>query len=204
MWARGALSLFGSGVGGALRRSPFIWNVQQLRASHWQSSLLGLRTALPMRAEPPKKKKRVDPKKDQALKERLKKKIRKLEKAAQELIPIEDFIIPFRFMDEKRARDMMPLSPEESERRALLLKKWAAYKHRQDRAEMDTMKSLVAAQEQALRELRLESEELYQAAIRRDVHLFPFDRQEPLHTPPQPKYEAPEGKSNDLTRIYTY
>ncbi|XP_007422495.1 39S ribosomal protein L40, mitochondrial [Python bivittatus] len=202
MWARAALGLFGSGAGGVLFRSQLIWNVQ-LRASHWQSSLLGLRTALPMRAEPAKKK-RVDPKKDQALKERLKKKIRRLEKAAQELIPIEDFIVPFRFMDEKRVRELTPLSPEESERRAQLLKKWSVYKYQQDKAEMDTMKTLVAAQEQALKELRLESEELYQAAIQRDVHLFPFDRQEPLHNPPQAKYEAPEGKCNDLTRIYTY
>ncbi|KAL7986832.1 hypothetical protein Chor_013115 [Crotalus horridus] len=161
MWARAALNLLGSGTGGVL-----------------------------FRAEPPRKKKKTDPKKDQALRERLKKKIKKLERAPQELVPIEDFIIPFRFMDEKR--------------RAKIFKRWAAYKHRENKAEMDTIKTLVAAQEQALRELRLESEELYQAAILRDNLLFPFDRPEPLHTPPQAKYEAPEGKCNDLTRIYTY
>ncbi|XP_013925811.1 PREDICTED: 39S ribosomal protein L40, mitochondrial [Thamnophis sirtalis] len=137
-------------------------------------------------------------------KQRLKKKIRKLERAAQELVPIEDFIIPFKFMDEKRVREAAPLSLDEREKRAKLLKQWAAYKQRQDKAEMDTMKTLIAAQEQALRELRLESEELYQAAILRDDCLFPFDRPEPLHTPPQATYEAPEGKCNDLTRTYTY
>ncbi|XP_026579750.1 39S ribosomal protein L40, mitochondrial-like [Pseudonaja textilis] len=101
MWAPGAFNLLGSRTAGVLFRSQLIWN-GQLRANHWQSSLLELRTALPMRAEPPRKKKRVDPKKDYAQRERLKKKIRKLERAAQELVPIEDFIIPFRFMDEKR------------------------------------------------------------------------------------------------------
>uniref|UniRef100_J3SCQ9 Large ribosomal subunit protein mL40 n=1 Tax=Crotalus adamanteus TaxID=8729 RepID=J3SCQ9_CROAD len=203
MWARASLNLLGSGTGGVLFRSQLIWN-GQLRANHWQSSLLELRTALPMRAEPPRKKKKTDPKKDQALRERLKKKIKKLERAPQELVPIEDFIIPFRFMDEKRVRELPPLPLEESERRAKIFKRWAAYKHRENKAEMDTIKTLVAAQEQALRELRLESEELYQAAILRDNLLFPFHRSEPLHTPPQAKYEAPEGKCNDLTRIYTY
>ncbi|XP_070618958.1 large ribosomal subunit protein mL40 [Erythrolamprus reginae] len=202
MWARGALNLLGNRTGGVLLRSQLIWN-GQLRANHWQSSLLELRTALPMRSEPPRKKKKLDPKMDFAQRERLKKKIRKLERAAQELVPIEDFIVPFRFMDEKKIRELAPSSPEESERRAKLLKKWAAYKQRQDAAEMDAIKTLMAAQEQALRELRLESEELYQAAILRDDCLFPFDRQEPLHTPPQAAYEAPEGKCNDLTRTYT-
>jgi large subunit ribosomal protein L40 len=55
-----------------------------------------------IRGEPLRKKKKVDPKKDQAAKERLKKKIRKLEKGGQELIPIEDFITPVRFLDKSR------------------------------------------------------------------------------------------------------
>ena len=46
--------------------------------------------------------KKVDPRKDQAAKDRLKKRIRKLEKASQELIPIEDFITPVRFLDKSR------------------------------------------------------------------------------------------------------
>ncbi|XP_048370786.1 39S ribosomal protein L40, mitochondrial isoform X2 [Sphaerodactylus townsendi] len=154
------------------------------------------------RAEP-RKKKKVDPRREQAAKERLKKKLKKLERAPQELIPIEDFITPYRYMDETRVRVTAPLSFEESERRAILIKKWAQYKHQQHRAEMETIRSLMEAQEQALKELRLESEELYQAAICRDNNLFPFERQEPLHTPPLPNYEAPEGKCNDITRVYT-
>lgn len=58
--------------------------------------------ALSIRAEPPRKKKRVDPRKDQAVKDRLKKRIRRLEKASQELIPIEDFITPVKFLDKGR------------------------------------------------------------------------------------------------------
>lgn len=83
------------------------------------------------------------------------------------------------------------------------MKKWAAYKQQQRKAEMETIQSLMKAQEQALNELRLESEELYQGAIQRDDDLFPFERQEPTYTPPLPGYEAPDGKCNDITKVYT-
>lgn len=50
----------------------------------------------------PKKKKKVDVKREQAQKDRMKKKIKKLEKAAPELIPIEDFETPLKFSDNSR------------------------------------------------------------------------------------------------------
>ncbi|XP_060106260.1 large ribosomal subunit protein mL40 [Heteronotia binoei] len=199
--ASSVLSLLCCRARGLLCSSQLTSYVQG-RENHWQSSLLTLRAALPMRAEP-RKKKKVDPRREQAIKDRMKRRLKRLEKAPQELIPIEDFITPFRLMDAKRVRAALPLSFEETERRALLMKKWAAYKQQQRMAELETIKSLLKAQEQALNELRLESEELYQAAIRRDDNLFPFERQEPMYTPPLPDYEAPEGKCNDVTRVYT-
>lgn len=56
----------------------------------------------PCRAQPQKKKKKVDVKREQAQKDRMKKKIKKLEKAAPELIPIEDFITPIKYSDSNR------------------------------------------------------------------------------------------------------
>lgn len=53
------------------------------------------------RAEP-KKKKKVDPRREIMMKERLKKKLKRLEKVAPELIPIEDFITPAKCFDETR------------------------------------------------------------------------------------------------------
>lgn len=50
----------------------------------------------------PKKKKKVDVRREQAQKDRMKKKIKKLEKAAPELIPIEDFETPLKFSDNSR------------------------------------------------------------------------------------------------------
>ncbi len=54
-----------------------------------------------VRAEP-KKKKKVDPRRDQIMRERLKKKLKKLEKVPPELIPIEDLITPAKCLDETR------------------------------------------------------------------------------------------------------
>lgn len=45
----------------------------------------------------------MDVKKEQAQKDRMKKKLKKLEKAAPELIPIEDFITPLKFSDSNRS-----------------------------------------------------------------------------------------------------
>lgn len=102
-----------------------------------------------------------------------------------------------------RVRSLPPLSFEESERRVLLLKKWCLFKQKQDKAEKEAIQTLVEAQQEALKELRLESEELYQAAIRRDEGLFPFERDGPNYTPPLPGYDPPEGKCVDITKVYT-
>ncbi|XP_065708007.1 large ribosomal subunit protein mL40 [Patagioenas fasciata] len=173
------------------------------RGGHWQTSLLALGASLPVRAQPQKKKKKVDVKREQAQKDRMKKKIKKLEKAAPELIPIEDFITPIKYSDSNRVRSLPPLSFEETERRVLLMKKWSLFKQKQALAEKKAIQTLVEAQQEALKELRLESEELYQAAIRRDEGLFPFERDGPDYTPPLPGYDPPEGKCVDITKVYT-
>ncbi|XP_043924711.1 39S ribosomal protein L40, mitochondrial [Protopterus annectens] len=155
-----------------------------------------------MRAEP-KKKKKADPKREQAVKDRLKKRLKKLEKIPPELIPIEDFLIPTKFMNETRVRADSNLSFEESERRALLMKEWSRYKKQQHDAEMKMINSVLEAQQEALKELRLESEKLYQEAIKRDQDLIPLEKEGPSHTPPITGYQAPEGKYNDITKVYT-
>lgn len=156
-----------------------------------------------MRAEPMRKKKKVDPKKDQAAKDRLKRRIRKLEKATQELVPIEDFITPLRFLDKSRQRRQEEHSSEESERRALLLKRWSLYKQQEHELERDAIRTMLEAQQEALEELKLESAELHAEAIKRDPSLFPFEKEGPYYTPPISNYQAPEGRYNDITKVYT-
>ncbi|KAM5193495.1 large ribosomal subunit protein mL40 [Mantella aurantiaca] len=176
---------------------PWVWR----RESHWQTSLLGLRTTLPMRAEP-KKKKKVDPKRDQIAKDRIKKKLKRLERIPAEFIPIEDFESSPKFLEESRIRPTPKLSIEEQERRALLMKKWTRVKHEEHKAEQRSIETLLEAQRKALDELRLESEELYQAAVRCDPGLFPLDNEGPCHTAPILKYNPPDGKYNDTTKVY--
>ena len=102
-----------------------------------------------------------------------------------------------------RARNPPQLLLEESERRALLLKDWSRYKQSQHQAEMDAISQALEAQREALEELRLESEELYYAALTPDPSLLPFHRQGPSYTPAKHNYEPPEGKYNDVTKVYT-
>ncbi|KAJ8379886.1 hypothetical protein SKAU_G00006640 [Synaphobranchus kaupii] len=173
-----------------------------LRHSHWFPSVMALKTSPPLRAEPAKKRK-VDPKREQQRKERLKKKLKRLEKVPAELIPIDDFITPVRYHDETRVRTPPQLPFEESEHRALLLKEWSRYKQSQHKAEMEAIGEALEAQREALEELKLESEELYCAALKPDPGLLPFHHQGPSYTPPQDNYHPPEGKYNDITKVYT-
>lgn len=168
----------------------------------WSTQAMTLKTSAPLRAEP-KRKKKVDPKREQLAKERLKKKLKKLEKVAPELIPIEDFAVSRKCLDEERQRITPRLSFDESEGRALLLKEWSRYKQKQHKAEMEAVELALEAQREALHELKLESEELYQAALTPDPLLFPFVREGPSYTPPIPNYQAPDGKQNDITQVYT-
>ncbi|KAM4616084.1 large ribosomal subunit protein mL40 [Polymixia lowei] len=170
--------------------------------SPWFASAMTLKTSAPLRAEP-KKKKKVDPRREQIARERLRKKLKKLEKVPPELIPIEDFITPAKCLDETRARSAPRLAFEESEHRALLLKEWSRYKQKQHIAEMEAIALALEAQREALEELKFESEELYQAALKPDPLLFPFIHEGPSYTPPKAKYEAPDGKYNDITKVYT-
>lgn len=160
-----------------------------------------LKTSAPLRAEP-KKKKKVDPKREQVMRDRLKKRLKKLEKVPPELIPIEDFITPVKCLDTTRERAVPRLSFEESESRALLLKEWCKYKQEQHMAEVKAIELALEAQEEALKELKLESMELYQAALKPDPNLFPFTHEGPAFTPPMTNYEAPDGKYNDITKVH--
>ncbi|XP_029019371.1 39S ribosomal protein L40, mitochondrial [Betta splendens] len=171
-------------------------------ASPWFAPVMTLKTSAPLRAEP-RKKKKVDPKRELIFRERLKKKLRRMEKVPPELIPIEDFITPTKCLDETRERSAPKLSFDESERRALLLKDWSRYKLKQHMAEVNAIECALEAQREALKELKLESEELYQAALKPDLFLFPLVHEGPAYTPPKPNYEAPDGKYNDITKVYT-
>lgn len=65
----------------------------------------------------------------------------------------------------QRLRNLPPLTSDVLEERALLEKQWANYKREQHLSNIKMLDRIAFAQQQALDELRNESEELYQEAI---------------------------------------
>ncbi|XP_054092108.1 39S ribosomal protein L40, mitochondrial [Zeugodacus cucurbitae] len=150
-------------------------------------------------AEPLKKKKKLDPQiikqREDRRKKKLEKQIRRLEKNARQLKPIEELEVPLTLLDEKdkRIRKLSPLSEENLEKRALLIKQWAKYKHQEKVSDFQTLDRLLQSQNRALDELRKESEELYQEAIQPDMTLLPITIKGPVATPPIKNYVSPDG-----------
>ncbi|EDV49530.1 39S ribosomal protein L40, mitochondrial [Drosophila erecta] len=150
-------------------------------------------------AEPLKKKKKLDPQivkqREDRKKKKIEKQIRRLEKNARQLKPVEELEVPLELIDEKnkRQRKLAPVSSAQLVERALLKKQWAHYKHDERVADFQIIDRLVQAQNRALAELRRESEELYQAAIEIDPQLLPVAMKGPVATPPIKDYVSPDG-----------
>ncbi|XP_044265787.1 39S ribosomal protein L40, mitochondrial [Tribolium madens] len=168
--------------------------------------LLNFRATPCLMAEPLKKKKRLDPAVIKAREDRKKKKIEKqikrLEKNARQLKPIEECEVPLGLLDEKktRMRSLVVLSEDELEQRQVLEKQWATYKKKQHLADVQMLDRILFAQQKALDELRKESEELYQEAMQIDFRLLPFKREGPLETPTIDNYESPDGDYADVSK----
>uniref|UniRef100_A0A8D9A0P0 Large ribosomal subunit protein mL40 n=1 Tax=Cacopsylla melanoneura TaxID=428564 RepID=A0A8D9A0P0_9HEMI len=172
------------------------------------TSPLMFRITHPLCAEPMKKKKRVDPavakSREDRRKRKMEKEIKKLKKNAQQLKPIDELEIPYTLVAQKniRTRPAPQLSEEVIESRADLLKEWTTYRSRETQKDYKLIDRLVFSQQNALDELRLESEELYQEAIQIDLTLLPFSAKGPLHTPPLQNYESPDGDYSDISRNF--
>ena len=90
-----------------------------------------------------------------------------------------------------RKRPPIQLSEEQKEYRALLQKDWTRYQRKQNYELHRICQNILLSQNKALEELRLESEELYQAAIQPDENLVTLNIKGPVNTPPIKNYESP-------------
>ncbi|PVD27611.1 hypothetical protein C0Q70_12775 [Pomacea canaliculata] len=155
-----------------------------------------------------KKKRKLDPAIAQAREMKRRKKIEKqmkrLEKYGRRLKPIDEIEGEPKLKRELtlRARELPPLTQEETESHALLQKQWARYKFRQFVQEVHAISSILQEQDRALEELRFESPELYQMAIQVDDKLIPFSFKGPTKTPPIKGYEAQDGEYIDTTKTF--
>ncbi|XP_031825398.1 mitochondrial ribosomal protein L40 isoform X2 [Nomia melanderi] len=158
--------------------------------------------------EPLKKKKRIDPQvikmREDRKRKKLEKQIKRLERIVKQLKPIYECEVPVKLIEEKekRLRKVTVLSPEEIDRRALLQKEWCRYKLNQWLKDSNTINSILLSQEKALKELKAESEELYQKAIEFDESFLPYSVFGPVNTPAIPDYEAPDGAYTDISIKY--
>ncbi|EDW42616.1 39S ribosomal protein L40, mitochondrial [Drosophila sechellia] len=184
------MSLLGAFARLSLQRSGAVAGIAVARCLHTTPVLC---------AEPLKKKKKLDPQivkqREDRKKKKIEKQIRRLEKNARQLKPVDELEVPLELIDEKdkRQRKLVPLTSAQLEERALLKKQWAHYKHDERVADYQIIDRLVQAQNKALAELRRESEELYQAAIDIDPQLLPVAVKGPVATPPIKDYVSPDG-----------
>jgi len=160
-------------------------------------------------AEPMKKKRRIDPmvekKREEKRKRKLEKAIRQREKTQQPLKPLDECEVLPQMLREKhtiRKRDVPPMSEEEYDRRLTLQKSWAKYKNDEHNRFIQNLERMRKSREKALEELKLESEELYEAAIQVDERLLPYKFSGPVRTPPIAGYEPADGDYIDTTRSF--
>ncbi|XP_012256281.2 39S ribosomal protein L40, mitochondrial [Athalia rosae] len=161
-----------------------------------------------LRAEPLKKKKRLDPaiikQREEKRRKKLEKQIRKLEKVALQLKPIDECEVPLKLIDgkEERIRKQLILNDEVIEERELLKKTWCAYKYHQQLSLVQMIDSVLSSQQKALDELRMESEELYMEAIQPDIDLLPYIAKGPVSTPPIKNYPSPDGEYENISKTW--
>ncbi|CAK1550459.1 unnamed protein product [Leptosia nina] len=157
-------------------------------------------------AEPMKKKKKMDPAIVKAREERRRKKIekqiRRLEKNAKQLKPIDELEPPLHVLDNLNTRKRIPvvLSPAEVEARALLNKEWCRYKRQEYMANVAQVDRIMRAQKRALDQLYEVSEDLYNEAIMPDLQLIPYSIVGPYATPPIKNYDSPDGEYIDVSK----
>ncbi|XP_054167165.1 39S ribosomal protein L40, mitochondrial-like [Oppia nitens] len=162
-------------------------------------------TSACLMAEPMRKKKRIDP---QLLKRREERKLRKLEKeikrleaTPKQLKPIIELQLTPQVIKELEQRKRQEINDQSLQEWQRIHKLWSIYKCEQRLAEIKSITSMVKSQNNALKVLRNESEELYQSAISIDDNLIPFKTNNvKKETPKVEEYVPPDGKMNDITK----
>ena len=82
------------------------------------------------------------------------------------------------------------------------MKKWAHFRMQENMKDFDSLDRMVTAQNKALNELRMESEELYEQAIQPDIGMIPFVVKGPVQTPPNKDYNFVDGDYVNVTKKY--
>lgn len=137
----------------------------------WSLLSAGLHTSLVHFAEPPKKKRRVDPLIEQnrirRKTKRIEREIKRFTRQERQLKPVEEIEGDRQLHKQldQRKRPPVDISEDEIDRRNSLLKEWTRFQYERSRAERKQFQRAINAQRRALAWLSLTSPELYKAAI---------------------------------------
>lgn len=99
-----------------------------------------------------------------------------------------------------RQRPVSEHSNDKLEERIITLKLWSKYKHDEHYFNLQVISDLEFSQQRALNELREVSEDLYQAAIKVDESILPYQLTGPVETPPIENYQSPDGEYIDISK----
>ena len=132
------------------------------RCSYFELGLPVVLAALTPARHNPSMKKKKGPVADNWKKEQLV--IRKPTEVVHPVDP-EPLLNPA-LLDASRLRTPIKLSPEELERRTLLLKEWSRYKMKQQKEDLQRVQELERCGEEALKELKKSSLHLYHESIK--------------------------------------
>lgn len=160
---------------------------QRMLSVFVRSSGLSIRQSLPARHNPSLKRKKN-------LAVNKKKKTLSFNVRKTEIVPPIDpeSLLNATLLEASRQRHPVELSPEEKERRTLLLKEWSRHKMQQHKEDLQRVQELERCREEALKELKKSSLHLYEQAIQVDGDLFPLQFKGPNETPPIADYMAPD------------
>ena len=131
----------------------------------------------------------MDPKKVQRQKERQDAKMRK--QVIQPPVDPDSIPDPTWFTEE-RQRPMTVLNEDKAEERILLQKEWSRYQMKKHTEELRIIRDKLKCREDAMRELKKESEFLYAEALKVDKDNFPLFFKGPMETPPVGDYQPPD------------
>lgn len=153
-----------------------------------RSSGLSIRQTLPARHNPGLKRKNKP-----LVRRKKRPTLSSLRKTAEVVPPIDpESLLNTTLLEASRQRRPVELSPEEKERRTLLLKEWSRHKMQEHKEDLQRFQELERCREEALKELKKSSPLLYEAAIKVDANFFPIEFKGPTETPPIPDYLAPD------------
>jgi large subunit ribosomal protein L40 len=165
-------------------------------------------TTAPLNAEPPKKKRRIDP---AVLKTRIERKIKKtereiskLESAPKKYAPILEYQLTSSDLSDLKARPRHTMEEFGLTHASLLgaRRLWSFYRQEQARMERKSIRRVEKAQEKALEHLKNLDKDLYDNTVSvDDTILIPYlSSHVKRETPPNPNYTPPDGSIQDVTK----